>query len=91
MNEKTNIQLEQRISELERKVRESEPNFRDWRKFDSVTDQFSPITGASQMIGFFGTPKISKPTITGAKGGNAALTSVCSVLATLGLVINSTS
>lgn len=65
--------------------------FRRWNPLDSVTDQFSPITGASQKIGFFGTNKISKPTISGSKGGNAALTSLCTQLSALGLITDSTS
>lgn len=66
-------------------------NFRRWNPLDSVTDQFSPITGASQQIGFFGTPKIAKPTVTGSKGANAALTSLLTALSNLGLIINSSS
>lgn len=65
-------------------------NFRRWNKQDSVTDQFSPITGASQQIGFFGTNKIAKPTVTGSKGGNAALTSLMTALSNLGLIKDST-
>ncbi len=65
--------------------------FRQWRSYDSVTDQYSPITGASQMIGFFGTPKIAKPTVTGSKGANAALTSLLTQLSNLGLITDSTS
>ncbi len=72
-------------------ISKQDRSMRNWRTYDSVTDVFSPITGNSQQIGFFGTPKIAKPTITGAKGGNAALTSLCSVLASLGLITNSTS
>ena len=46
-------------------------------------------TGGS--IGFYGTTPGAKPTITGSKGANAALTSLLSALATLGLVTDSTS
>lgn len=66
-------------------------SFRSRRPTGSVQDKNSPVTGASQKIGFFGTPKISQPTVTGSKGGNAALTSLCTALANLGLIINSTS
>lgn len=75
---------------IEEKLKEAN-NFRRWNPLDSVTDQYSPITGASQQIGFFGTPKISKPTVTGSKGGNAALTSLLTALASLGLITNSSS
>lgn len=41
-------------------------------------------------IGFYGTTPVSKPTVTGSKGGNAALDSLVQALATLGLITNST-
>lgn len=41
-------------------------------------------------LGFFGTAPIVKPTVTGAKGGNAALTSLLTQLAALGLITDST-
>lgn len=65
--------------------------FRQWRKFDSVTDVFSPITGNSQQIGFFGKPKISQPTVSGSRGANAALASLLTALSNLGLITDSSS
>jgi len=44
--------------------------------------------GAAQ-IGFYGTTPVSKPTVTGSRGGNAALASVLTALAGLGLVTDS--
>ena len=41
-------------------------------------------------LGFYGATPAAKPTITGSKGANAALTSLLSALATLGLVTDST-
>ena len=41
-------------------------------------------------LAFYGTTPIAKPTVTGAKGGNAALTSLMTTLANLGLVTDST-
>lgn len=41
-------------------------------------------------IGFYGTTAKSKQTVSGSKGSNAALTSLMSALATLGLVTDST-
>lgn len=73
------------------KFRSKTTDFRRWNPLDSVTDQFSPITGASQRIGFFGKSKIAKPTVTGSKGANAALTSLMTALSNLGLVTDSTS
>jgi hypothetical protein len=42
------------------------------------------------FLGFYNVVPTTKPTVSGAKGGNAALTSLCSALATLGLITNST-
>jgi|KBSSwiStaDraftv2_1062776.scaffolds.fasta_scaffold23050_9 hypothetical protein len=41
-------------------------------------------------VGFNNTPAIAKPTVTGAKGSNAALASLLTALAAYGLVIDST-
>lgn len=41
-------------------------------------------------IGFFGSSPTYKPTVTGSVGGNAALSSLCTALASLGLIVNST-
>lgn len=46
-------------------------------------------TGVARLA-FYGTAAIQKPTVTGAKGGNAALTSLMTQLAALGLVTDST-
>lgn len=45
---------------------------------------------AGSELGFYGGGGIEKPTVTGAKGGNAALTSLIEKLAALGLITNST-
>ena len=49
-----------------------------------------PLTLGSNAIGFYGTTPAAKPTITGAKSGNAALTSLLTQLAALGLITDST-
>ncbi|MEU8723510.1 hypothetical protein [Streptomyces antimycoticus] len=41
-------------------------------------------------LGFYGATAASKPTVTGSRGGNAALASLLTALATLGLVTDST-
>lgn len=41
-------------------------------------------------IGFFSATPVTKPTVTGSRGGNAALASLLTALANLGLVTNST-
>lgn len=47
-------------------------------------------SGAS-TIGFYGATPGAKPAVTGSKGANAALTSLLSALATLGLITDSSS
>ena len=52
----------------------------------------SIMSGSLRMpskVGFGVTP-VSRPTVTGSRGGNAALTSLLSALASLGLITNST-
>ena len=48
------------------------------------------IQSTGNNLGFFGSAAVAKPTVTGAKGGNAALTSLCTQLAALGLITDST-
>ena len=54
-------------------------------------NQGSGIKVRMAGVGFFGTtPVTSRPTVTGSKGGNAALASLMTTLASLGLVTDST-
>jgi pectate lyase-like protein len=53
-----------------------------------VTDTSLQINGA---VGFFGTTPATKPTITGSRGGNAALADLLTKLAALGLIVDGTS
>lgn len=48
-------------------------------------------SGSAPMLGFFGTSPIVKPTVTGSRGGNAALADLLTELAALGLIIDSSS
>lgn len=48
------------------------------------------LTANATQVGFYGTTAVAKPTVTGSKGGNAALTSLMTALANLGLVTDST-
>lgn len=41
-------------------------------------------------VGFYGATAVTKPTVTGSRGGNAALASLLTQLATLGLITDST-
>jgi hypothetical protein len=48
-------------------------------------------SGSAALLGFFGAGAAAKPTVTGSRGGNAALQSFLSALASLGLITDSTS
>ena len=50
----------------------------------------STASGTLQ-IGFLGASPVARQNVTGSRGGNAALASLCSALANLGLITNSTS
>lgn len=50
----------------------------------------SEVTPTAALIGFYGTAPTAKPTVAGSKGGNAALASLLTALATLGLITDST-
>jgi hypothetical protein len=49
-----------------------------------------PVKILGNQLGFFGGSPAGKPTVTGAKGGNAALTSLISALVALGLITDTT-
>jgi hypothetical protein len=44
----------------------------------------------NRLLGFYGNSGTAQPTITGAKGGNAALTNLLIALANMGLIVNNT-
>ena len=48
-------------------------------------------SGAAAMIGFLGATPITRPTVTGSRGSNAALADLLTQLANLGLITDSTS
>jgi hypothetical protein len=48
------------------------------------------LDGAANQAGFFGATPTGRPTVAGSRGGNAALASLITALATLGLVTDST-
>jgi len=56
--------------------------------FDVGTD--GSLRHLSTKIGFFGATTATKPTVTGSRGGNAALASLLTALAGLGLITDST-
>lgn len=75
--------------------------YHDDGSFSSVCIQINRATGAIDLLGdsvkvwgksgFNNTTPISKPTVTGSRGGNAALASLLTALANYGLITNSTS
>ena len=46
------------------------------------------LANATAEMGFFGTPATTKPAVAGSRGGNAALASLLTALANLGLITN---
>lgn len=48
-------------------------------------------TGSASAVGFHGSTPIAKPTVTGSRGGNAALASLLTQLASYGLITDSSS
>lgn len=69
---------------------------------NNATIQFSVSSAGNTLIkgtldhdgsnvGFYGTSPISKPTVSGSRGGNAALASLITALANLGLITDSSS
>jgi len=63
----------------------------------ATTVNINPTGAATQIgktggsIGFNGTAAITKPTVTGSRGANAALASLLTALASYGLVVDSSS
>lgn len=55
-----------------------------------MPDTVHTPAGATPQEGFYGTPPKSKPTVTGSRGANAALTSLLTQLAQLGLINDNT-
>jgi hypothetical protein len=50
------------------------------------------VAGSNEQLGFYGsTAPVAKQTITGSKGANAALTSLLTALANMGLITDSSS
>ena len=61
--------------------------------YGNITDlsqtNYLPVGDANSYLGFFGQAPAAKPTVTGSRGGNAALQSLLTELATLGLITDS--
>lgn len=49
------------------------------------------VSGGASRVGFFGSIGATKPAVSGSRGGNAALASLLTALASLGLITDSTS
>lgn len=61
----------------------------EWTTDDAVVVSLM-LRHLGATLGFYGAPAAAKPTVTGSTGGNAALASLISALATLGLITNNT-
>lgn len=61
--------------------------------FDTAAREFlrGEASGTAPMIGFLGASAVARPTVSGSRGGNAALASLLTALANLGLVTDSSS
>ncbi len=55
-----------------------------------ATTPISQAASGGLLHGFYGTNPVAKPIVTGSRGGNAALASLLSALASQGLIANST-
>lgn len=65
-------------------------NFGEGTNFQLGTATGTQIgTGTTQKLAFYGSTPVVKPSVTGAKGGNAALASLLTQLAALGLITDS--
>jgi hypothetical protein len=62
----------------------------DGRNIDIGTGTGTKIGGIGSVMAFYGNTPIARPTVTGSRGGNAALASLLTQLAALGLVTDST-
>ncbi|MFM9629368.1 hypothetical protein ACKI10_17295 [Streptomyces galilaeus] len=60
-------------------------------KADVFGARVHSLDGAGNKLGFHGAEPVAKQTVTGAKGGNAALASLITALATLGLITDGSS
>jgi parallel beta-helix repeat protein len=63
--------------------------------YGNITDlsqtNYLPLGDANSLVGFYGATPAAKPTVTGSRGGNAALASLLTQLAGLGLITDSSS
>jgi len=48
------------------------------------------LGSAPSLVGFFGATPAARPTVTGSRGGNAAVASLLTALETLGLIVDDT-
>jgi len=63
----------------------------EYKANTTPSDVLTSLGHAGGKVGFFGAAAGAKPTITGSRGGNAALQSLLTELATLGLITDSSS
>lgn len=68
--------------------RNSPRRYEMWISVDG-NGPYNMMSLANNAIGFFGASPQLKPTVTGSKGGNAALTSLLTALASMGLITDS--
>lgn len=64
-----------------------------WNVYDTAAREALRIeaSGTAAMVGFYGTAAVAQQTVTGSRGGNAALADLLTKLATLGLIVDGSS
>lgn len=63
--------------------------FKYFRQFN-LTELIGQVKVGTTNVGFYGTNPVAKPAVTGSRGGNAALASLLTALASQGLITDST-
>lgn len=63
--------------------------FRYYRQYN-LTELIGQVKVGTTNVGFYGANPVAKPTVTGAKGGNAALTSLIAALVSMGQITDTT-
>lgn len=63
-----------------------------WNVFDTAAREVmrGEASGSAPMVGFLGAAAVARPNVTGSRGGNAALASLLTAIASLGLITDST-
>lgn len=89
MEEKLTKQQVQKM--IEDALYEFQNDSHKWQKVSYASDQYTPLSPASPQVAFYGSALVTKQTVTGSRGANAALASLLTALSNLGLITNNSS